>query len=198
MSFFFALIFVPFKYEKIQMDKKEIVDLLEEKHKVLLEWIENQPKEIWEKGPEGKWTTGQQIQHLADSLQLLNNALSYPRFFLKYKFGLCNRDSKSYEEIAKKYQEKLIVYKDKAAIFNKKLKKPTQKNRERLLNRLQIQNKKLQYKVRKVSDLNLDSLVIPHPLMGKLTIREIIMWTAHHTEHHTKILIKNYGEENYC
>ncbi|WP_299665606.1 DinB family protein [uncultured Polaribacter sp.] len=180
------------------MKKEAIADLLELKHQKLFDWLEKQPKEIWEKGPVGKWTTGQQIQHLVDSLQLLNNALSYPRFFLKYKFGLCNRATRDYDTVAKNYQQKLKDNTEKAKLFNQKLKKPIQKERERLLNRLQIQNKKLQYKIKKVSDLNLDTLVIPHPLMGKMTIREIIMWTAHHTEHHTKILIKNYGEENYC
>lgn len=177
------------------MNKKEIVDLLEEKHTILFDWIEKQPKDIWEKGPEGKWTTAQQIQHLVDSLQLLNNALSYPRFFLKHKFGLCNRETRDYEEVVKNYQEKLKEHQERTRLFNDKLIKPILKNRERLLNRLQIQHKKLQYKVRKVSDLNLDALVIPHPLMGKMTIREIIMWTAYHTEHHTSILVKNYSKD---
>ena len=80
----------------------------------------------------------------------------------------------------------------------KDLKVPKLKDRNRLLTRLQIQSKKLQYKVRKVSDINLDTLVLSHPLMGKMTIREIVMWTAHHTEHHTNILRDNYAEENYC
>ncbi|QTD37828.1 DinB family protein [Polaribacter batillariae] len=174
------------------MNKEEITDLLEKKHQYLFNWLENQPKEIWEKGPEGKWTTGQQIQHLVDSLQLLNNALSYPRFFLKHKFGTCNRETRNYDTIVKNYQKKLTENKDRAATFNQKLKKPLLKNRKRLLNRLQIQHKKLQYKTRKISDLNLDRLVIPHPLMGKMTIREIIMWTVHHTEHHTNILKEKY------
>jgi hypothetical protein len=180
------------------MDKIAIGDLLETKHKILFDWIAKQPEDIWEKGPDEKWTTGQQIQHLVDSLQLLNNALSYPRFLLKYKFGLCNRQIRDYETVAKNYQKKLIDNNNKAKIFNKKLKKPTLQERNRLLTRLQIQSKKLQYKTMKISDKNLDTLLIPHPLMGKMTIREIIMWTAHHTEHHTEILTIIYGEENYC
>ncbi|QTE23497.1 DinB family protein [Polaribacter cellanae] len=174
------------------MNKDAIVDLLEEKHSNLLEWLNKQPEELWEKGPEGKWTTAQQVQHLVDSLQLLNNVLSYPRFFLKHKFGTCNRETRDYDAIVKNYQKKLMKNKETAVAFNKKLKKPLLKNRKRLLNRLQIQQKKLQYKIRKISDLNLDTLVIPHPLMGKMTIREIIMWTAHHTEHHTNILKEKY------
>ena len=180
------------------MKKDAIIDLLEQKHQILFEWLESQPKENWEKGPDNKWTLGQQILHLTNSLQVLNNALSYPKFILKYKFGTCNRPTRDYKTITKKYHEKLIDNKDKAVIYNSTLKKPSLKEREHLLNRLQIQNKKLQYKIRKISDVNLDTLVIPHPLLGKMTIREICMWTAHHTEHHTEILTMTYAEENYC
>ena len=178
------------------MKKEAIANLLEEKHTILFNWLENSPKDHWEKGPKDKWTVGQQILHLTDSLQLLNNALSYPRFFLKYKFGTCNREPRDYKTVAEKYQQKLKENKERARVFNQKLKKPLLKDRKRLLTKLQIQSKKLQYKLLKISDINLDTLVIPHPLMGKMTIREIIMWTAHHTEHHTEILQKHYGEKN--
>jgi hypothetical protein len=178
------------------MEKKAIADLLEEKYSVLFEWLENQPNDNWNKGPDGKWTVSQQILHLVNSLQLLNNALSYPRFFLKYKFGTCKRTTRDYKTIVLKYEQKLLESKVKT--FNKKLKKPSLKERERLLTKLQIQSKKLQYKILRISDINLDTLVLPHPLMGKMTIREVIMWTAHHTEHHTETLIMTYGEETFC
>jgi hypothetical protein len=174
------------------MDKLAIADGIEEKYQVLFDWLNQQPAENWETGPEGKWTTSQHILHLVNSLQLLNNALSYPRFFLKYKFGLSNRPSRSYEEVVEKYQEKLEENKDKTIVFNENLKSPLLKDRPRLLTILQIQHKKLQYKTRKISDVNLDTLVIPHPLMGKMTVRELIMWAAYHTEHHTKILKNLY------
>lgn len=174
------------------MDKVEIANLLEEKHQQLFSWLENQPIENWEIGPKTKWSTSQHIQHLVNSLQLLNNALSYPRFILKYKFGTCNRAPRDYETVAKNYQQKLLENSEKARIFNQKLKKPTLKGRNRLLTRLQIQQKKLQYKTVHISEKNLDTLVLPHPLMGKMTVREIIMWTAYHTEHHTKTLQNLY------
>jgi hypothetical protein len=175
------------------MTKLEIIDLLEKKHQELFHWLEEQPDNLWEKGPLDKWTAGQHILHLADSLHLLNTALRYPNFLLKYKFGTCNREIRSYEAVAKNYQNKLIKNQDKASTFNQKLKKPLFSEKERLLNRIQIQNKKLQYKIRKLSDTNLDSLVVPHPLMGKMTLREIVMWTACHTEHHTQILKEKYS-----
>ena len=170
------------------MDKIDIADLLEEKHQDLFAWLEKQPLDNWEKGPKDKWTTGQHILHLVNSLQLLNNALSYPKFILKYKFGVCNRAPRNYKTIAKKYDEKLEKNQARATKFNQSLKKPILKDKERLITRFKIQQKKLQYKTKKISDKNLDNLIIPHPLMGKMTIREIIMWTAHHTEHHTETL----------
>ena len=179
------------------MEKQAITSLLEEKHQKLFNWLESQPKEIWEKGPEKKWTTGQQIQHLTDSIQLLNNALSYPKFLLKYKFGTCNRAPRNYDSVAKNYQQKLLENQERARTFNQSLKKPLDKERQVLLNTLQVQNKKLQYKTNKLKEKHLDTLLVPHPLMGKMTLREIIMWTAHHTEHHTEILKSNYGKENY-
>lgn len=177
------------------MDKEAIADLLEEKHQILFDWLKNEPINNWEKGPDDKWTVGQQILHLVNSLQLLNKALSYPRFFLKYKFGLCNREPRNYKTIVDKYEQKLLQNTARAKAFNQKLKKPLLKDRERLITKLQIQSKKLQYKVKKISDVNLDTLVIPHPLMGKMTLREIIMWTAHHTEHHTESLIMTHSKD---
>lgn len=174
------------------MDKFDIADLIDKKYQKLFKWLNQQPIENWETGPEGKWTASQHILHLVNNLQLLNNALSYPRFFLKYKFGLSNRPSRDYDAVVKRYQEKIEENKDKTIDFNKDLKSPLLKDRPRLLTKLQIQHKKLQYKTRKISDINLDTLVIPHPLMGKMTVRELIMWAAYHTEHHTTILKKLY------
>lgn len=174
------------------MNKDVIADLLEEKHQQLFNWLEKQPLENWKKGPKNKWTTSQHILHLVNSLQLLNNALSYPKFLLKYKFGTCNRATRDYNTVVKNYQQKLLENKDRARVFNQKLKKPTLEERKRLLTNFQIQQKKLQYKTKKISNKNLDTLLIPNPLMGKMTIREIIMWTAYHTEHHTETLKKIY------
>lgn len=174
------------------MTKSDIVNLLEEKHQELVDLIEIQPTEKWINGPKGKWTFGQHILHLTDSIQLLNKALSYLKFILRYKFGTPNRKTRTYDVVVKKYQEKLATNKERARQFNIKLKTPSLKEKSFLVNKLKIQNKKKQYKANKWKDKDLDTLLIPHPLMGRMTVREIIMWSAHHTEHHIQILNDNY------
>lgn len=174
------------------MNKESIIEILEAKHQELFNWLDNQPEEKWLEGPDEKWTVGQHILHLVNSIQLLNNALSFPSFILKYKYGIVNRELRDYDTVAKRYEEKLNTNLERAKQFNKSLKKPTLAQKKNILTTLKIQNKKLQYKTRKLKDKNLDTLILPHPLMGKMAIREIIMWTAYHTEHHTMTLKNNY------
>lgn len=170
------------------MNKEAINEILENKHQQLFNWIKNQPQDSFQKGPEGKWTTGQHIVHLVNSIKKVNHALSFPKFILKYKFGTSNREVRSYEAIVKKYQDKLSKNKEKAQEFNKKVSTPSEKQYKQLLTTLQIQNKKLQHKTKRWKNEDLDNLILPHPLMGKMPVREIIMWTAYHTEHHARIL----------
>jgi len=174
------------------MDKETIADLLETKHSELISWLENQPEDSWTVGPENKWTTGQQALHLLQSIKPLNDALSMPKFLLRYKFGKANRPIRDYNAIVKRYQERLRDAHGKTYKGSQNMKVPTLADKDYLINRLQTESKKLQYKTKKISDKNLDSIVLPHPLMGKMPVREIIMWTAHHVEHHTKTLKERY------
>ena len=72
------------------------------------------------------------------------------------------------------------------------MKVPKDSDKEYLLNRLKVENKKLQHKINKWKDKDLDNLILPHPLMGKMPVRELVMWTAYHVEHHTKQLMDKY------
>ena len=170
------------------MEKETIISLLEDKHQELFNWIHKQPVDAFEKGPEGKWTTGQHIVHLVASIKQVNKALSYPKFLLKYKFGSANREVRSYDEVAKRYQDKLSKNQERAREFNITVKTPSKAKFNQLLTTLQVQSKKLQHKTNRWRDKDLNTLILPHPLMGKMPIREIIMWTGYHTEHHTTIL----------
>lgn len=174
------------------MTKNEIVVLLENKHQELFDLINNHSDNNWMNGPENKWTFGQHVLHLSNSITLLNKALSYPKFVLKYKFGKCNRETRTYELVVRKYQEKLAANQERAKEFNSTLKTPILEDKSFLINQIKKQNKKLQDRTRKWNDKHLDTILIPHPLMGRMTVREIIMWTAYHTEHHVQILKEHY------
>lgn len=174
------------------MNSQEIAAAIEQKHQALFDWLDQQSDEQWTQGPDGKWTVGQHVLHLVNSLKMLNKALMLPKFMIRYKFGTSNRPSRTYQEVAQRYQQKLDDNRERARSFNADLEVPGIERRRSLLNSLQIQQKKLQFKTRKMRDKHFDKLLLPHPLMGRMTLREIIMWTAYHTDHHYQILKDNY------
>jgi hypothetical protein len=174
------------------MDKQQIAQLLEEKGNVLCNWLEQQDIKNWVSGPEGKWTTGQQAKHVLESIKPLNTALSLPKFILKYKYGKANREVRDYDTVVDRYLQRLEEAKGTVSPFSKGNKIPKAKDKNYFLNRLKVENKKLQHKTKKWSDHDLDTYILPHPLMGQMPIRELLMWTAYHIEHHTKTLMEKY------
>jgi len=49
---------------------------------------------------------------------------------------------------------------------------------------------KLEKQIRGYSEETLDTLILPHPLLGKITLREMIYFTAYHAEHHEELVRK--------
>lgn len=175
------------------MEKQEITQLLDNKNQELHAFLEQQPVDKWEKGPEGKWTTGQHILHLLQSAKQLNKALGYPKFLLRYKFGKSNRSPREYNAIVARYNERLEGAKGRTFGPSKNMRTPSKNEKPELLKQLKEQEHILRKKTQKWKDKHLDNLLLPHPLMGKMPIREIIMWSAYHVAHHTKTLKGHYN-----
>ena len=64
-------------------------------------------------------------------------------------------------------------------------------NREAAMNKISKLIQKLNSKTEMKSEQELDITLLPHPLLGKLTFREMLYFTAYHAEHHEKATRKN-------
>ena len=177
------------------MNKEEIIELINEKHSNLFEWLDVHADKYWDYGLVGKWNTGQIILHLIQSEHPLNRALRIPKLFLKYKFGRPNRSVRSYDEIVKRYQEKLKNVDDSVVSPFSKSMDLTQGNSRQYISMLKDEHQRLIKAVdKKWSDSTLSNYLIPHPLMGRMHVSEMLMWTAYHTEHHF-LQIKERAEQ---
>ncbi len=174
------------------MTKQEIKTLLDQNHLSILSFLENHDNSKWNKGPKGKWTTGQHIIHLTQSIKPLNKALSTPKFILQYKFGKANRTPRSIDQIVEKYHEKLKNPNLTVSPFSRVLPETPPATKKVIIKKFTRQKEVLVKKLARISDKKLDKYIVPHPLMGRMLLREIIMWTAYHTEHHHKQLRENY------
>jgi len=175
------------------MQKDQIHNLINEKHDALFNFLAQHDDSKWDKGPEGKWTTGQHIVHLNQAGKPLNKALGMPKFLLQYKFGKANRATRSYEEVTHNYNIKLSKVEGPViSPYSVNMPETPPSTKPEIVKELEKHRKTLLKRLSKLSDKQLDKYLLPHPLMGRMILREIIMWSAYHVEHHHKILVEKY------
>lgn len=166
--------------------KAEIVSGIHHHHDAFLSLISALDQGSFDFSWKEKWTPGQQLEHITKSVAPLVLAMRLPRFVLKYKFGVTNRPSRTYDELVARYHKALEgltaaapkEFSPKAAPYS---------TRKQQFTAYEKVVKKLAKVAEKCSDRDLDYYVVPHPLMGKVTLREILFFSIYHVQHHHKI-----------
>ncbi len=174
------------------MDKLSIDKLLQKTHDDLVAFLNDHPDEKWNTGPQGKWTIGQHIVHLTQSINPLNKALLLPHFVLRYKFSKANRPSRSYDEVVANYISKLVIPDRAVSPYSQNMQPTPPESKAKIIAQYTVATQKLRRRLSRISENDLDISLLPHPLMGRMTLREIIMWTSYHTEHHERTLREKY------
>lgn len=174
------------------MKKETIIKELNISFDKLIKLMDYHPKHKFsEVIIEGKWTAGQHIEHLRISTAPVNKVMKVPKILLRYKFGICNRQERSFDSIVKKYERKLNEGNVKApSRFTPKFLSTSEK--EKTLEALDNQRHTLIKNINKWSEKALSKYVIPHPVLGKMTMREMLYFTILHTDHHRLILKERY------
>jgi hypothetical protein len=166
--------------------KSEIKAGLESSFQKMVQFIESLDKHGFEDNPNGKWSAGQQLEHLIKSVKPLNQVFLLPKFIFPMIFGKMKRTGRTYEELLDKYHEKLKKGGQASSPFVPvviKFEERTQK-----LTQFKNHLSKLIRHLDSMSDRQLDTLILPHPLLGKVSLREMMFFTIFHTEHHLNLL----------
>src|SRR5688572_33415312 len=87
--------------------KPQIIYALNEKIDAFNDYIELLSKEQFEGAPNGKWSAGQNLDHLIRAIKPLQLAYRLPKITLLILFGRTNRPSRTYDELVTKYKTKL-------------------------------------------------------------------------------------------
>lgn len=178
------------------MQREQIASLLEEKNQQFCGVVETQNDEYWDFKSTKRWSTSQHVVHIVEVFKVFNTALSYPNFILRYRYGTRNREIRSYDQIIKRYHEKLELKEAYMDQYYAKVISVDLTHKKHYLQSLIIQQKKLSYKLNKISEKDLDTIVLPHHLMGKLPLREYFIWLSYHIQLHTQCIIKK--EKKYA
>ena len=164
------------------MQKEEIIESSKAIFNRLTEFCLQVPDPVFFQQPMEKWSIAQNIDHLIRATRTARLAYWLPKFLVRMIGGKANRNSRSYDELVAKYKLKLEQggrasgrYIPKLQIEKKfELMKKWQKTNEKYLESVELNWK----------DQQLDQYIAPHPLLGKITLRELCYFTIYHTEHH--------------
>ncbi len=142
--------------------------------------------DFFKKPDTGKWSAGENIQHLFLSVKPLVGLFGKPELMLQ--FGKRNRPSLDYNGVVDLYIEKLNSPSAVAVVTRNTVAGISATQQQEMENLHAIHTKFLE-RAATLSDEVLDEYQIPHPLMGLLTPREFLYFTHYHTLHHTKTIL---------
>ena len=164
------------------MTKEEIIDQLRVNHKAFTDFILKLDEKEFLFTVKNKWTAGQQAAHILRSVKPVTLAFGLPLFLLRIVFGKANRPSRGYGTLVHRYYDKLAAGGKASGRFIPPEIAYSQK--EKICNSIMAATEILCSRAAKYSDNELDKYILPHPLFGKLTCREMLYFTIYHVEHH--------------
>lgn len=132
------------------------------------------------------WSPADNVRHLVKSNRPVAMAMGLPRIVLYFRFGLSRRHSREYSEICAIYQDALEAGL-KAGRYTASPLPPEQQtpeSRERALRSLAGTFDALSSALRRWPEGALDRARLPHPGIGRLTVREMLLFTLYHNAHH--------------
>jgi DinB superfamily len=170
------------------LSKKEIVTQLGEISNEFSAFCSLISDESFFRQPLEKWSVAQNVTHLVTSAKMTSLAYRLPKFIVRIYGGKPNRPSRTYDELVAKYKMKLEQGGRASGRFVAKAVSADVK-KENIMHTFNRSMKALENSIQKKwDDRQLDQYLAPHPLLGKLTLRELCYFTIYHTQHHLEIV----------
>ena len=137
------------------------------------------------------WSPSGHMRHLIKSMRAVTEGMNYPALLIRVLFGANSGTSRGYEEIVTTYRAAL-------AAGGKSTKKylpsadPSdmagEEWRDITMNRWDQVHRDMIEALSPWSEERLDKYRLPHPLLGKLTLREMLFFTIYHNGHHADLV----------
>lgn len=163
------------------MTKQELILDFIQNHRETSSYINDLVEEEFMYRYHNKWSAGQHLKHILLTIMPFSKVLASKEFILT-KFGTLNRPTWSNEMVLANY-------------FRTSLKAPEQflpedevtlHQRSKIIADIQEELENIEKLWTHYSEGELDTLTIPHPLLGQLSIREMFYLMTYHPLHHKK------------
>lgn len=175
------------------MDKQALIVALTANHNAFIDYLHELPVEEYLFSHEQKWTAGQQQAHIVLCVKPLVQVFSMDKEAIAQMFGRSDRSSRTYDALFADYLQKLNEGGKAPGRF---VPEPVSADQQKLLNeKLDKLVKELCAKIETFTEEELDGLFIPHPLLGNLTLREMLYNAICHVEHHHAAAKRNISNK---
>lgn len=141
----------------------------------------------FEKKSSGGWSVLMHLEHLIISTKAVNRGLALPKFIFPFITGKLKRPPYSYNELVEKYTQKLSLGAKASGSYIPKNISISKK--EHLILCFKNEQNRLLANLKNWSIADLEKHVMPHPIIGKISAKEMVFFTIYHVEHHTKSMI---------
>jgi hypothetical protein len=174
------------------LNKEEIIKQLHSAKEEFTGFCSGIDTDLFFRQPIEKWSVAQNVKHLIISANTTRLAFSLPKFIVRIYAGKPNRSSRSYDELVNKYKTKLQQGGKAGGRFVPAI-ISLKEGKEKMLGSFSKSMIRLIDNIEnRWSDNQLDQYIAPHPLLGKITLRELCYFTIYHTYHHLNIIKERY------
>lgn len=167
--------------------KAELITLLDNSNQWVIRWFMEIPAEHFFMRRGEAWSAADNVDHLIKAHTPIAKALKLPKFILRSMFGKPTNASMSYEALCQIYRDAIARGAQASGPYLPTQEDPASRGetvKRRLLDQFAKASAELVSVVDKWDEKELDEYLLPHPILGKLSLREMIFFTIYHNLRH--------------
>ena len=173
---------------EVLTNRRAIVEALEAAHEeAVVYWARFETSRFFA-AMGAHWSAADHVRHLTRSMASILPVLRIPRLALRVAFGAPTEPPRSIEQIRSSYVAALAAG-GTAGRFAPSPEKATrdQVRRDKIMDTHSETLRGLTQAMERWSEAELDAYRLPHPLLGRLSVREMMFFTLLHNRHHVAV-----------
>lgn len=169
------------------VSKDTLFSALRESNQRAERWFGEIPADDFFKRQGEEWSPSDNLDHMIKAVKPITKALKLPKITLQAMFGKPEKPSMTYEELCRIYREAIANGGQASGRYLPEQKDPVdggEEEKEHLLAEWRAASGALVSTAETWQESDLDQYQLPHPLLGKLTVREMLYFTIYHNLRH--------------